>query len=532
MTTLDLEPGRPALHQDVHLRQPGPAGGPWILESPVGRRYGVGDDFARIAATLDGGRTAAEVAAHAPEGRQWSEAHVDRVVAQLRSWGALAGPEDAPAGVAPGRWRHPSSLVWQVDLWRPSSVGPATAAVCRAVWSRAGVAVQALTGVLGCSVLLGPGREALRTLTQPATPAVLVGAVLIAWASLVLHELSHAGALIRAHGRPRRFGLMLFYLMPAAYCDVTDAWVLPRRHRALVILSGALAQFALAGGLFLAGALGAPAQLTTVAGVLMLLTCAVNLFPFVKLDGYLLVAALTHTPFLRDRSIDSFAQDCASLVGGVPASREVRWIRVFGVLAAASPVLLTAVVLERLVTTLSSWGMVGAVVITGLVGYAVGILLRYLWMVARRAARGPRATAGVAVAAVLCATAVVGASTLRVPTSVPVAYVAGSDGQVRLLYDEQDSCLVPDAGAPVQLRTNGIVRQQPLAVGRTDGPVTSVLGSPFAFVPLQLRTAPQTRMLAQDAVATVPAGEGVGEVRTEPRPLAAHLLTRVWRCGW
>lgn len=519
------------LHPRTRLTQAGTSETGWILEVPAGRRYRVGDDFARIALNLDGVTSPTDILDRAPGDRVWQVADVVTVTERLAELDALA-VAGADADRPPSRLRRTSALVVQFDLWRPATVGRFARAVANVGWSRVGIAAQILLGIAGL-VALAVGDPAVRAGAQGSMSlGEMLVMLAILWGSFVLHEFSHAGAVIRAGGRPRRFGVMLFYLMPAAYCDVTDVWLLPRAGRVMTLLAGILSQFALAGGLFLWGAAGGPAALTTVTGLLLLLTCSVNLIPFVKLDGYLLVAALTTTPFLHRRAGDAFTADVAHVVGGTPASREARWIRLFGIGTSLTPILLTVTVLGNLLVALSSWGVVGQLVVTALIGYVVGLLLKGAWRVLTAARPGPRARRGIPAALALGAFALTAAALAPVPATLTAAYVAPEDGaEPYLLYQSTDECLVPEPGAEVTLTTNSLVARAPRGTGVTDGAPTPTVASAFVTMPVLVDNPPQLPMLRQGLVADLPAGTtGAATVQRGTVPLAGQVLDTVWRC--
>ena len=146
-------------------------------------------------------------------------------------------------------------------------------------------------------------------LGSPVDPLVLV--LLAASLSLttVVHELAHAWTLKHYGGRPGRMGVMLFYLAPAFFCDVSDAWRLPhRRQRVKVALAGIVVQLGLGG---LAGL--AALRVTEPDRHAFLVLYAVgnlaagllNALPFVKLDGYIALMSHLDHPNLRIHAIDT-----------------------------------------------------------------------------------------------------------------------------------------------------------------------------------------------------------------------------------
>ncbi len=126
------------------------------------------------------------------------------------------------------------------------------------------------------------------------------------WALLTIAAAIHEGGhfLVAAHfGIPcREVGLALFFLQPAAYTDMTDSWLAPRRARVWVAVGGLLFQSTTV--------LAAYAVWRGFGGDLWLWFCVfsvvymlLNLLPFVRLDGYWILSHAIEEPNLRPRAI-------------------------------------------------------------------------------------------------------------------------------------------------------------------------------------------------------------------------------------
>ncbi|MGI9470732.1 MAG: HlyD family efflux transporter periplasmic adaptor subunit [Rubripirellula sp.] len=122
-------------------------------------------------------------------------------------------------------------------------------------------------------------------------------------ATKVVHELAHATACKRFGGECREIGVMLLVGVPCLYCDVSDAWMLPRRwQRVLVSAAGMIAELTLA-------SLAALLWMMTVEGplrdlcVVVMVVCSVttvvfNGNPLLRYDGYYILSDCVGVPNL------------------------------------------------------------------------------------------------------------------------------------------------------------------------------------------------------------------------------------------
>lgn len=125
--------------------------------------------------------------------------------------------------------------------------------------------------------------------------------------SKLVHELGHAFAASHFGCRVPSMGIALMMGLPVLWTDVTDAWRLPRRHdRLLIDAAGMLAELALAALATLLWAVLPDGALRSGVYVLSsatwLVTLAINLNPFMRFDGYYLLADYLDIANLQDRS--------------------------------------------------------------------------------------------------------------------------------------------------------------------------------------------------------------------------------------
>lgn len=133
---------------------------------------------------------------------------------------------------------------------------------------------------------------------------ILVFVVLVA----SLHEFAHAAALVYFGENPRRIGIMLFYLSPAFFRDITNAWRLPNKNQqTLTALAGVVSTFGIAGMVAtIYAATGTKYSWLAIAAVILYIESILNLLPFVKLDGYIALMTYLDVPKLRDLAMDEW----------------------------------------------------------------------------------------------------------------------------------------------------------------------------------------------------------------------------------
>ncbi|GAC1614022.1 MAG: hypothetical protein NVS9B1_23110 [Candidatus Dormibacteraceae bacterium] len=124
-------------------------------------------------------------------------------------------------------------------------------------------------------------------------------------ATISVHEMGHGLAMKWAGRFVRQSGVMLYYGMPAAYVDTTDAWMAPRRMRLLVSFAGPWTGVWLGGISAIAAFILPTGPLGAFLFSWAFVALVDNLFnfcPLLELDGYYMLVDLLEKPMLRARS--------------------------------------------------------------------------------------------------------------------------------------------------------------------------------------------------------------------------------------
>jgi putative peptide zinc metalloprotease protein len=123
-----------------------------------------------------------------------------------------------------------------------------------------------------------------------------------------IHESAHGLTCKHYGGEVHGMGLLLIYLMPAFYCDITEAWVTAdRKQRLAAIIAGIWTEMVVCGLGMIVWLNTSPGDwLHNLAYQLILITglavIVINLNPLIKLDGYFFLTELIGVADLKERS--------------------------------------------------------------------------------------------------------------------------------------------------------------------------------------------------------------------------------------
>ena len=198
-------------------------------------------------------------------------------------------------------------LFVRVPLLRPDRLLDDLLPLARPLMGRAARVVLVVLLALALTLV---GRHAgpfLASFAQLATPQGVVATIVSLVVVKSLHELAHALALKARGGRVPTVGVAFVVLFPVLYTDTSDAWRLPRaRDRLAVDLAGVRVELAVAvlatltwivlpdGG----WRLGA----FSLAAVSWIMSLFVNLNPFMRFDGYHVLADALDLPNMQERA--------------------------------------------------------------------------------------------------------------------------------------------------------------------------------------------------------------------------------------
>lgn len=519
----------------IVVHEPMSAGAPWIVERPGANPLRVSADIGTLLSELDGKRNAPDLAAAL--GTRWTADAVDGAVRKLDELGLIEGPtsvEPKPERrvelVSPTRLQFRLVQATRLlDPLRPWLTKLSGSLVLTAVL------VLSLGGILALSVQWP-------ALDQALGAPLPLASVLLIWAGIILttviHELGHGATLTHFHGRPGWLGVMLFYLTPACFCEVTDSWRLAhRRQRVAVALAGVAVQTSVA-GLAAVVALAVPFGdiRSTVIGfaVVCYITGLINLIPFVKLDGYLALMAHLDSPRLRDRAIADAQGWLAGWMLGTRRERELRqrWAVPFGLMCMSFPVVIVLFAAGRWGHLLLSVGAIGGAVLLLLFCALAYWLVRAVVRWTRRARQAgvgwPRLIAVLTLAALALT---VPLAFIKARNEVRGGYVSDNTGVYFVLPVGTDlSAVRPGDG--VVLRRGGLMFGTDLGTGVIDNGPTRKKVPLSALMPFQSDIQADAVVVPVEGAPGGLARTGSAYVAGERVPLgqwlAGNYLTPAW----
>lgn len=236
-----------------------------------------------------------------------------------------ASPSTAPASGGRPAPRGQSILAWRKSLFDPDRLFSWLEPKLRFFWTRGFLVISALSIVTAVAVVW---------LNRVALAENVVGSLhwkmlaLGALALLVitaLHEAAHGLTCKHYGGEVHEVGFLLIFFMPAFFCNVSDAWLLPsRRQRLAVTFAGGYFELFLWSLAVFAWRLTMQDTLLSYLASLVISVSGMrvlfNFTPFIKLDGYYLLSDALGIPNLRQRGLETVTAHLRWLLWGAPRS--------------------------------------------------------------------------------------------------------------------------------------------------------------------------------------------------------------------
>src|SRR5262249_28262755 len=222
--------------------------------------------------------------------------------------------------------------------------------------------------LLAAALLWAERREAAGGVSQALRWETAVLVWLTVMLVTTLHECAHGLTCKHYGGEVHEVGFLLIFLMPAFYCNVSDAWLFQERSKRLwVTFAGGYFELFLWALAVFAWRLTLPGTLANHLAFVVLSVCGIqtlfNFNPFLKLDGYYLLSDWLEVPNLRQQALDVFRGRLRRLLWGAPPPERHprgRALLAFGLVSWVYSLAFLALSLAALARFLGAhWGGVG-----------------------------------------------------------------------------------------------------------------------------------------------------------------------------
>ena len=522
-------PVRPRLAADVLVHPPSAEGAPWVVERDGRRYFRVGADLAKLAQHLTGDYNLREL--HVVLGHPWTPEVLGAAVRQLGDMKLLDDGERHAMRRRRVAVVPPFSV--QFTVLDPSRVLGRVGLLLRILAARSTLLCLAVLVASGIVTLGAQSGTLFRLASSPVTPVAFAVLFFGNFTATIVHELAHGAVLTWYGGKARRMGFMLFYLVPAFFCDVSDGWRLPRNAmRVQVALAGIAAQLVL-GGATAVSSLLMPSQ--AAADSLLLLSFAIyfaasiNIVPFVKFDGYLALMSHLDISDLREKAMTDARSFLARLLfGAALVERRLpgrRWVLPYGLTCLTFPLFLIGFMgLHLWSEVLARMGYVGALLNASLLTLLVAGVARELLRIHRITGK-PFAPRVVLADALLVVAATVLLTQVHLTRTIPAGY-AVEGGRAWLYVASASDARHVAEGQQVVLKENGVLWRPPTGSGEVVGARGTTEVPITASMPVALDLDLTTRVAAFELEMNQPprSNQGVASVVVGDRNLGHWLV--------
>lgn len=214
-----------------------------------------------------------------------------------------------------------SILFYRRTLFNPDKLLNILEPPLRFLWTKTFVAVSAVLMLLALAIVWNCRAELVSNFPQSMRWEMFV----LFWVTLVtvtmLHELAHGLTCKHYGGEVREIGVLLVFFTPCFFCNVSDAWLIPKKsHRLWVTLAGGYCDLCVWALAVFAWRLTVQDTLVNYVAWTVLSICGgrilFNFNPLMRLDGYYLFSDWLEVPNLRPRSTEYWMEHIRWIMWG------------------------------------------------------------------------------------------------------------------------------------------------------------------------------------------------------------------------
>jgi len=367
----------PKLRSDLVVIQQNSAGtGAFVMKDPAtGRFFRFKEVEGFILQQLDGKTSLPTLVERAEQKFQAALAQdtLEEFIIRVHNLGLLEESRTTQALQRRPRRIRGDPFYLRIKIFDPDLLFERLSTNLRFFFTRTFLVISVVAIVLALSITLTQWVDIQREVFGLFQFFSLLSAYFIVLVVITAHEFAHGLMCKRFGGQVHEVGFLLLYFMPAFYCDVSDAWLLPEKSKRLwVTFAGGYFEIFLWSLSTITWRLTEPHTLVNNTALVVMATSGIktlfNFNPLIKLDGYYLLSDYLEIPNLRWRAFGYLKDSIRTLFGSAirciqeTTRRERRVYLVYGLLAAAFSYWLVATFVFHLGDFLMSqyrgWGSV------------------------------------------------------------------------------------------------------------------------------------------------------------------------------
>ena len=338
----------PKIRDDLTFSRQESAGGPIFVvkERAAGNFFRFGELERFIIDQCDGTTPVETIRQRVEErfGASLPEAVLHRFLVNLRRAGLLETGGGAGKRTPGRRSRFGGSpLYLRFRVCNPDRLLGRLETWMRFAFSAPFVAVSAASILSAVAVAVSDWSQVSADFFRIYRPSVIPVLLLVVFLIASAHELAHGLTCKHFGGEVPELGVMLTYLQPALYCNVSDAWLFPDKGKRLWVgAAGPYFELFLWSIATLAWRVTEPDTWINTLGYIGMtvsgIKSIVNFNPLLKFDGYYLLSDYLGMPNLRRRAF-AYSGGWIKRLGGAPrldtmTPRERRICLIYGLAAA------------------------------------------------------------------------------------------------------------------------------------------------------------------------------------------------------
>lgn len=300
------------LRQDLVIsRQESHEGTHFIIKHPeTGRFFRLGEAEYYIAQQLNG-ETPIEAIQHGVAekfGANLAPATLAQFLNHLRTNGLLEQEQTDTTARSGQRKRIRGSILYlRLKAFDPDRLLARMVKHTKFLFTPYFIAFSAIVLLLAVYVAIVDWDEISRDLRHLYRFDAFIVAGLTLYGIIAAHEFAHGLTCRHFGAEVHEMGFLLLYFQPAFYCNVSEAWLLPRKSQRLwVTFAGAYFELLVCAIALLIWRAVEPGTWLSSLSLIVMATSAIksffNINPLLKLDGYYLLSDYLEVPNLRSRS--------------------------------------------------------------------------------------------------------------------------------------------------------------------------------------------------------------------------------------